>query len=346
MTYALVSGAHVLKQSTDGSNVAATTGIDTTGVNFLVMAIGASYLTTAVPHDSYSNTWTLLSYSNLITPHAFLYYCALPTVGASHTFSTISGGTSEDPALAVIGFSGSKSTPYDVKISNEDANGVTTRNLAGGFTPGEDNELIVTALCFNSTTAVASIDGGFSITDQAPNRSDGFAYGLAIAYLIQTSATAANPTWTNTAAGYMTAIMASFKAGAAATTSYYPGSDITAGNWTPSVGGSLYATIDETPPDDSDYDQSGLNPSGDTMEVKFLGVSAPGVTTGHVIHYRIKGDASTQIVVSLYCATTLIKSWTHNPAPNSWTQYDQALSSGEAATITDYSNLRLRAVAG
>lgn len=127
---------------------------------------------------------------------------------------------------------------------------------------------------------------------------------------------------------------------------YYPGSTISSGGWTPSIGASLFATIDETTADDADYDVSGFSPVSDTMEVKFAGVQIPSANTNHKISYRIKGDPGIPLVVSLYCAATLIKAWTHNPAPTSFTTYAQTLTTAEANTITDYSDLRFRAVAG
>jgi hypothetical protein len=127
---------------------------------------------------------------------------------------------------------------------------------------------------------------------------------------------------------------------------YFPGADISAGNWTPSTGTTLWGTVDESSASDSDYNVSGLNPSADVMEVKFAGVLTPSANTNHTISYKIKGDSSTNMTVALYCGATLIKSWSHSPAPSSFTRYDQTLSTGEASTITNYSDLRLRVTAG
>src|SRR5574337_854345 len=67
---------------------------------------------------------------------------------------------------------------------------------------------------------------------------------------------------------------------ALARANYYLGSDTTTGGWTPSVGGSLYGTLDEGVPSDSDYDQSSLTPNQDAMECRFVGVQVP--QTGHL----------------------------------------------------------------
>lgn len=66
----------------------------------------------------------------------------------------------------------------------------------------------------------------------------------------------------------------------------YPISDNSAGGWTPSTGGSLFATIDETVTDDGDYDQSAVTPVNDTMQVQLTSLSTPvaGTTTLSVRH--------------------------------------------------------------
>jgi hypothetical protein len=130
---------------------------------------------------------------------------------------------------------------------------------------------------------------------------------------------------------------------------FFPASDISSGSWVPSTGGSLFGTVDEFIADDSDYDKSSFDPSSDTMEVKFGSVIAPSVNTNHTIKYRISArsgaNRAAQLVMSLYCGATLIKTWTHNPVPSTPTTYFQALTPSEANTISDYTDLRLRAVA-
>ncbi len=127
---------------------------------------------------------------------------------------------------------------------------------------------------------------------------------------------------------------------------YHPGSDITLGGWTSNSAGALYAAVDEISPSSVEYIQSGLNPSGDVCELKFLNVQTPSSNTGITVSYSIKGDASTVLVVDFVCGSTIIKTWTHNPAPSVYTRYDQALSSVEAATVTNWPDVRLRLTAG
>lgn len=55
-----------------------------------------------------------------------------------------------------------------------------------------------------------------------------------------------------------------------------PSVDITDGNWTPSTGVDLYATIDELVVDDADYDRSGATPVADTAVVGLSSLITPG----------------------------------------------------------------------
>jgi hypothetical protein len=134
----------------------------------------------------------------------------------------------------------------------------------------------------------------------------------------------------------------------AAVTSQFaaPTSDISAGNWLRSsdnTGTGLYTMIDE-PTTYSDTDYVYVN-SDSTMEVKFASVSDPATSTGHKVRYRIKGNGVATITVSLRQGTdTEIASWSHTTASTTTTSYEQTLTGGQADSITDYADLRLRFV--
>jgi hypothetical protein len=135
------------------------------------------------------------------------------------------------------------------------------------------------------------------------------------------------------------------------TVNYYLGTDIAVGGWTTSTGtGTLASMLNETVLDNTNYIKSALNPVSDLAEVKWANVNTPSTNTNHTVSYVIKGDASTQVVVSLIAGdgSTVVKSWTHNPAPSTFTQYDQTLSTTEANSwaTAGYPNSRLRIVAG
>lgn len=119
-----------------------------------------------------------------------------------------------------------------------------------------------------------------------------------------------------------------------------PASDVSAGSWSPSSGVDLYAMLDEADPSDSDYILTLT--LGDECTVALQVGSDPFVSTGHVVRYRLRGDGSSGITVALLQGASLIASWTHDPAPSTFTTFEQTLSGGEADSITDYTALRLR----
>lgn len=120
----------------------------------------------------------------------------------------------------------------------------------------------------------------------------------------------------------------------------YPNADASAGSWVPSTGTNLYAVIDEPTASDTDFaSSSSVGSSPMTLLLETTG-AAPGVTTGHVVHYRIRGTGT--LLVELLQGGTTIASWTHSPAPSTYTTYDQTLSGAQAAAITNYANLKLR----
>lgn len=187
-----------------------TTGsIDTTGCNFLIVGVvlggGVSAGTLT---DSKSNTWTGLTQATggFSDRYSQFFYCESPTVGSGHTFSI--SGTSNFPSLTIAGFSGVGTSSFDVQ--NNNPGGVSTSVTTGSVTPSVDNELLVAMLNYDDTVS-ATVDSGFTITDDITNGSFGHTNN-AMAYLVETTATTKNPTfsWTNANRGMGT--IATFKA--------------------------------------------------------------------------------------------------------------------------------------
>jgi len=113
-----------------------------------------------------------------------------------------------------------------------------------------------------------------------------------------------------------------------------PASDISAGTWSPSTGSDLFAMIDEAVADDGDYISAS---AAGTSEVKFGTLSAP--PTGWITKIKFRTEGS--ITVSLRMGSTEIASWAKTGAK---TTYEEELSSGQQASITDWTDLRLRYV--
>lgn len=206
MAYVLVAHA---KQN-NGTGV--TPAIDTSGCNLLLVQVGASDGTPiAVPTDNKSNTWTgLTNVQSASAGAGRLFYSIPSSVGSGHTFTTGAGF----PSICVQAWSGAHASPFDQQATG--ASAATSPAGAGTtLTPAAANAIVV-ATWAEATTATPTIDGGFTISDTAPGIS-GTSYGASMAYLIQTTATAANPSWTwsGSASGIELTVFLAAAAGAA-----------------------------------------------------------------------------------------------------------------------------------
>lgn len=202
MAYAHIASVAV---ASPGGTPATTSAIDTTGANLIVISVGDGG--TSTPTDSKGNTWTGLTVRNVGGDlRGRLYYSYAPTVGTGHTFTV----PNSYGAIAVAAFSGAVASPFDVENGAADTDGGGTTQ-PGSVTPSENSEIVITGLGLGGSANTLSINGGFTIAASVDGI-HGTQYGAAIAYLIQTTAAAANPTWSYS--GGSTAIcatIASFK---------------------------------------------------------------------------------------------------------------------------------------
>jgi hypothetical protein len=121
-----------------------------------------------------------------------------------------------------------------------------------------------------------------------------------------------------------------------------PISDITVGGWTTAP---LWSKIDEVSADDTDFITSTGSAVADVSEVLIGSLSDPASSTGHKVRYRYQKDTgvgTVNLTVRLMQGTTEIASWTHTNIANGWTTVEQTLTSGQADSITNYADLRLR----
>ncbi len=199
MAYAIVASV----KATPGENGGATAGIDTTGADFLVMVVSIFNQTALLANisDSKGNDWEELTNYHAGLCDVRIFYVINPTVGSGHTFTFTQSGTF--PFIAAAAFSGANtSTPFDQETG-------AAGGTPGSITPSEDNELLITTEG-DLTGLTPSVDGGFTLAEVQAFGS-GVNVGGALAYLIQTTATAANPTWT-AGGGSTVSAMACFKA--------------------------------------------------------------------------------------------------------------------------------------
>lgn len=194
---------HAEKAGTSAGSGATTDAVDSTGCSLLVAGY-ASRINIPTLTDSKSNAWTALTEYAPSSSRVRLYYCAAPTVGSGHTFS-VSGGSATYGTVFVLGFSGTAATPFD-KESGSGGTGGTSRQ-PGSVTPASNGSVLVSMLSASTTTTNPLIDGSYTahaLSGTGVNQNSG------IAYLIQTTATASNPTWSWTGNDHNAATIAVF----------------------------------------------------------------------------------------------------------------------------------------
>lgn len=202
--------------STDGFS-ATTAGLDTTGAGALFAFIASQafvpdpYLT-----DSKGNQWTRWGQGNASSTSVALtlWYCSPSTVGAGHTLTVTEQGQTF-PAIHFLAFACAPILGLVNAAASAGGSGLTNTFAPGSITPSASNAIVVTGLA-NSGGTPTSLTGGFTL-DQATALVGSQHYGLGSAHLIQTTAAASNPTWTNNAFQRLASIQAAFLVGQTAT---------------------------------------------------------------------------------------------------------------------------------
>jgi hypothetical protein len=212
---ALALTAHSVSGSTDNLQYT-TPALDTSGANLLVVVVGLNADVAATMADSKSNSWSIAvqQTGGFAASREIIFYSTPTVVGTGHTFTITV--VSSAPAIEILAFSGAAaSSPLD-QINSASGNFVSTIQ-PGSVTPTADAQVVVAGATMGdfSPNSTLSINGGFTISDQI-SAAGGAHTGGGAAYLIQTTAAAANPTWTSTHADLVSNCIATFKVAAAA----------------------------------------------------------------------------------------------------------------------------------
>lgn len=199
---------HLSSDFSNGTNGGTTAGLDTSSADLIV--VGISFLTGHEPtvSDSKTLTWTGLTAQNAFGEVGvrIFYTWNVTTGGAGHTFTLTGSGSFSTITVAAWSGSQTASDPFDQQ-SGAVGSGTTLQPTS--VTPGVDNEVVVNVHSTYTTSAV-SIDVT-TILEQLTASAD---YSAALASEIQTTATARDPTWTQSGS-YRTAVaQATFKAAA------------------------------------------------------------------------------------------------------------------------------------
>lgn len=115
-------------------------------------------------------------------------------------------------SVFVMVFSGAHLTSPVETPSGAGASGTTTVQ-PGSITPSQANEVIVSLVGLNGASTSIGINSSFLEAVDVPEISfaSGSNYGGQMAYLIQTTAAAVNPTWTRNSANGMVAMQVAFR---------------------------------------------------------------------------------------------------------------------------------------
>lgn len=206
--------AHAIAGSGGSSNTGTTPGVDTTGADLIVIAVGYfSTGTLGTISDSKGNTWTALAnHTNSANTSLKIYYSHSPTVGAGHTFSAAGSGTYL--SIAAMAFSGSAATPFDVEHAG--GGSASTSGQPGSITPAGTGELLVLAGSFGSgiSSTAPTANDSFSAAIDFHQGSSGVDFGLVDFWLSDGNANAINPTITWTGSAEYEIDIAAFKAAA------------------------------------------------------------------------------------------------------------------------------------
>lgn len=185
----------------DGDNCTSTVTLDTTGANLLVVVAHSFYAESSIGSDSKNATgdWAACGATSA---HASgsrvrIWYLKNPVVGTSHAIGVVGSY-----GQATVGaFAGADITaPCD---QTSGANATDTTLAPGSVTPTTDGQVAVTGITGFSYDGF-TVPSGYTRLETI--------FSVDSAYLIQTSATATNPSWVNATSSAMAAVVATFKA--------------------------------------------------------------------------------------------------------------------------------------
>lgn len=180
------------KAATSGGATVTTDAVNSTGAKFIVLTISSYSSTAYTVTDSKGNTILGgVDHNDGGNLHVKIYRIEDVTgAGSGHTFTADPGGSSMYIGMTVEGFDDGPLT-LDQETAVNTVSGSSPLST-GSLTPSVNNCLVIAAFEADVASSI-SINGGFTAFAQD---SGGANEANAIAYLIQTSATAANPAWT------------------------------------------------------------------------------------------------------------------------------------------------------
>ena len=123
-----------------------------------------------------------------------------------------------------------------------------------------------------------------------------------------------------------------------------PDADLATDGFAASGGGSLYLAIDETVASDADYIWREIDSATYVAKLSLTAGTDPGFDTGHVLRLRAKFSGvtmGTRSVALRKSDGTLIAALILTALTSSFADFSLALTTGQAALITDYTTLEI-----
>jgi hypothetical protein len=165
--------------------------------------------------DSLGNSYSSGNVYTGAANNAHFLYCQNPAVSSGMTFSS----TGHTTGVAAAWFSGSAVSPLDQQNGNIN---ISPGGGSGSITPTQDNELVLFMVGGATRNTISLTSSPGAIVDSF-GEVDGNTWGLAWAYVIQTTAAVISSTWSWSDPGYGTqSAIISFKAAIVAAASPIP----------------------------------------------------------------------------------------------------------------------------
>lgn len=182
-------------ENTVSSGAVSTSAISTIGANLIIIGI-ATVFSSGVPTDSEGNTWVLYDSGATHNTDYALYVCYSPITSGTHTFTNPSNGSGFNQCIVVGAFSGAVQVSGTVKDgATQNASGdPPTPAQAGSVTASQNDCLIIALGITEQGSGLGPVpDSGFTV---AAANDEGLGQALTLAYLLQSTPSAVNPTWT------------------------------------------------------------------------------------------------------------------------------------------------------
>lgn len=183
-------------QSTDSLSVT-TPPINCLGADLIIVITASTFGANIKITDSEGNSYPGSDTEYGATPGngvLDLYAVFLPAVSASMTFTVSRLTNTAFPAIAVLAVSGGSSRFFDQQAGADSRHVTQSSVTAGPITPSQDNELWVSAVCLNTASSGVPANGEGTLIYAAAIVGS-TAWGLGMAYGIQTTATPQSCGW-------------------------------------------------------------------------------------------------------------------------------------------------------